>query len=291
VSRHGLLCGDRIQRGLKFPAVKAEGCIIVCSVAPSRARKHPKLESAPLASVICQARYSHVLALQTEDGQRELLAELQAGLPEYPLFTRVAQQALTLSPEGIEPSAEKVSSFQFMTGDEQWIVGIGVDSVSLQTRNYEHFRDLQDRWRHLADVVHDVLRPALQTRFGLRYVDELTSDGADTPQDWSGLLRKEFYGLGSSPKWNDRVRQSYQEWVIALDSGLCTVRHGFLPPLFQNRSPYYLLDVDCYVEDPQGFDPAKQESLLDAFNDAAHELFVWSISKELYESFGPERTK
>jgi uncharacterized protein (TIGR04255 family) len=263
----------------------------VCTVTASRARKHPKLERAPLASVICQARYSHVLALQTEDGQRQLLARLQEHLPDYPLFTRVAQQALTLSSEGIEPSEEKVSSFQFATADEQWVVGIGVDSVSLQTRSYEHFRDFQERWRNLAEVVHDVLRPALQTRFGLRYVDELTSEGAETPQDWSALLRKEFYGLGSSPKWKGRVRQSFQEWVLALDTGLCTVRHGFLPPLFQNRSPYYLLDVDCYIEEAQAFDPAKQESLLDVFNDAAHDLFVWSISKELYESYGPEKTK
>jgi uncharacterized protein (TIGR04255 family) len=260
-------------------------------VATSRARKHPKLERAPLASVICQARYSHVLALQTEEGERELLARLQEKLPDYPLFTRVAQQQLTLSSEGIAPAAEKVSSFQFTSADEAWVVGIGVDSVSLQTQNYEHFRDFQDRWRGLADVVHEVLRPALQTRFGLRYVDELTSKGADTPQDWSTLLRKEFYGLGSEAKWKNQVRQSYQEWVLALDKGLCTVRHGFLPPLFQNRSPYYMLDIDCYVEEPQAFEPATQESLLDAFNDAAHDLFVWSISKQLYESYGPEKAK
>lgn len=260
-------------------------------MATARARKHPKLQRAPLASVICQARFSHVLELQTEEGQKELLAQLQEALPQYPLFNRVAQQTLTLSAEGIEPSEQKVSSFQFTSEDQQWVVGIAVDSVSLQTRNYDHFNDFQERWRHLAHTVRDTLRPALQTRFGLRYIDELTGEGADSPSAWSQLLRAEFYGLGSVGRWKDRIRQSYQEWVLSLDGGgLCTVRHGFLPPLFEGRNPFYLLDVDCYLEESRPFDPAGQESLLDVFNDAAHDLFVWSISEELYESYGPERS-
>jgi uncharacterized protein (TIGR04255 family) len=261
-------------------------------VAPTRARKHPKLDRAPLASVIAQARFSHVLALQTDEGQRGLLAQLQEKLPDYPIFTRVAQQALTLSSEGIEPSEQKVSSFQFTSQDGHWIVGISVDSVSLQTQQYEHFNDFQERWRLVADVIQEILRPALQTRFGLRYIDELTHVGADTAASWSGLLRREFYGLGSADKWKDRVRQSFQEWVLALDgNALCTVRHGFLPPLFEGRTPLYLLDLDCYIEEAQPFDPTRQESLLDSFNDAAHDLFVWSISKELYQSYGPEKSK
>jgi uncharacterized protein (TIGR04255 family) len=213
---------------------------------------------------------------------------LQERLPDYPLFARVAQQALLLSSEGIQPSDQKVSSFQFSSADEQWVVGIAVDSLSLQTRQYEHFRDFQDRWRKVAEVVQETLKPALQTRFGLRYVDELTADGADTWAAWSRLLQRDFCGLGGSDEWRDKVHQSFQEWVIELEEGLCTLRHGFLPTVFQGRPPFYLLDVDCYVEGGEPFEPGRQEALLDSFNDAAHNLFVSSISRELYQSYGPE---
>jgi uncharacterized protein (TIGR04255 family) len=239
--------------------------------------------------VICQARYTHVLALGTEERQRELLAALQARLTDYPVFNRVSQQTLRLSPEGIQPSDERISSFQFSSEDERWIVGVSTDFVSLQTREYDHFRDFQARWRAVAEVIQETLRPALQTRFGLRYVDELTATGADTPAAWSNWLKPTLYGLGASDRWREHVRQSFQEWILDLDPGTCTLRHGFLPSLFEGREPFYLLDVDCYLEGTRPFDPSGQESILDAFNDTAHDLFRWSMRDELYESYGPNR--
>jgi uncharacterized protein (TIGR04255 family) len=278
----------RLRAFAQVSGLVADSCSIVCNVSTARGRKHPKLERPPLVSVICQARYTHVLALNSDEEQSDLLARLQGSLPDYPVFARVAQQTLLLSPEGIQPTEQKISSFQFSSADENWVVGISVDSVSLQTKSYEHFRDFQDRWRAVAEVVQEIHKPALQTRFGLRYTDELTAEGATTPAAWFGLLRSDFSGLGASDEWRDKVRQSFQEWVLELNEGLCTLRHGFLPTVFQGRDPFYLLDVDCYVEGGEPYDPQRQESLLDAFNDAAHALFVSSISPELYGSFGPE---
>jgi uncharacterized protein (TIGR04255 family) len=266
----------------------ADACSKVCSVSATRARKHPKLARAPLASVICQARFSHVLALGTEEGQRDLLAQLQQRLPQYPLFTRAAQQSFVLSPEQIQPLERKVSSFQFSSEDEHWVVGVAMDSVSLQTKRYEDFRDFQDRWRSIAEAVRETLKPALQTRFGLRYVDQLTFKDANTPAAWSRLLKPTLYGLGTSEKWRERVRQSYQEWVLDLERGVCTLRHGFLPGLFENQQPFYFLDVDCFIEETQPFEPSSQGEVLDSFNDAAHSLFRWSLKPELYQSYGPE---
>jgi len=268
--------------------MQADTCTRVCNVAASRARKHPKLRRPPLVSVTCQARYPHVLALLSEESQAGLLARLQQGLPDYPLFSRVAQQAMLLSPEGIQPSEQKVTSFQFSSADENWIVGIGVDSVSLQTREYDHFRDFQERWGALIAVIAEVLKPALQIRFGLRYVDELTAEGAETWSAWTRLLRRDFCGVGATDEWRDRVHQSFQEWVFELQEGRCTLRHGFLPPVFEGRMPFYLLDVDCYVEGREPFDVDRQHALLDSFNDAAHSLFVSSMTEELYESYEPE---
>jgi uncharacterized protein (TIGR04255 family) len=230
------------------------------------------------------------LALSAEGRQRDLLSQLQERLPEYPLFSRIAQQAVLLSPEGIQPSEQKSTSFQFSSVDEDWVVGVASDSVSLQTKQYDHFRDFQDRWRIVAEAVRDTLNPSLQTRFGLRYVDELTATGANTPAGWSRLLKPTLYGLGTSEKWRERVRESFQQWVLELDTGTCTLRHGFVPALFEGRQPFYLLDVDCYVEGTRPFDPAIQETALDTFNDTAHALFLWSLKKELYELYGPEPT-
>jgi uncharacterized protein (TIGR04255 family) len=235
----------------------------VCIVAARGTRKHPKLARAPLASVVCQARFGYVIALDTEEGQNALLARLQQRLPDYPLFRRVAQQTVLLSPQGIEPADQRVSSFEFSSDDGAWTVGVSPDSVSLQTRRYEDFRDFQIRWSAVADAIRQTLKPSLQTRFGLRYTDELTAPSGDTPARWAELLKSQFYGLGVSSRWRNRVKESFQQWVLELDDGQCTLRHGFLPTLFEGRTSFYLLDIDCFVEESQPFDVDAQTRLLD----------------------------
>jgi uncharacterized protein (TIGR04255 family) len=257
-------------------------------VSSAVARKHPKLARAPLVNVICQVRFPPVLALIAEGSKQDLLAALQNELSDYPLFAQLIGQEILLGPEGVQAQEPKPASFRFSTDDEIWTIGLSLDSLSLQTTQYEHFNDLVERWRSISAAVQKHLTPSRQLRIGLRYVDELRAKGADHPDGWIDLLAPEVIGLAASKEWGSKTRQSFQEWILELDDVRCTLRHGFLPGAVHGREPFYLLDTDCYVEKVAQFDPDAQLKDLDRFNDLAYKVFRYALAKPLYESFEPE---
>jgi uncharacterized protein (TIGR04255 family) len=255
-------------------------------VAPPR--KHPKLARSPLVNVVCQVRFPPLLDLGAEDRRNELLATLQRALADYPLFARVLGQEILLGPEGVQAQESQPTQFRFTSDDGRWNVGLAPDSLSLQTTHYNHFNDFVGRWQTIATAVQEVLAPSRQLRIGLRYVDELRADGADRPAAWTDFLVPEVLGLAGSEKWGASTTQSFQEWVLQVESIRCTLRHGFLPTEVHGREPFYLLDTDCYVEEVSAFDPLAQLDDLSRFNDIAYELFRDALSEPLYEMFGPE---
>jgi uncharacterized protein (TIGR04255 family) len=258
-------------------------------VSPEVPRKHPKLARAPLASVVAQVRFPPVFALNVETSRDELLAALQHDLVDYPLFARLHGQEILLGPQGVQSAESKPTSFQFSSDDGVWNVGISGDSLSLQTTQYDHFNDFVNRWTSIAEAVKNHLSPPRQLRLGLRYIDELRAEGADTPDRWQNLLAPEVIGLASSQRWGPATRQSFQEWLLEVDDVRCTVRHGFLPTAVHSREPFYLLDTDCHVDEVMPFEPDAQARDLDRFNDIAYELFRSSLEDDFYEGLGPER--
>lgn len=278
------------RRGELLDLMPADLCTIVCPVAAAVPRKHPKLARAPLVNVVCQVRFPPVFALSAEGSKQELLAALQRDLSDYPLFAQVVGQEILLGPEGVQAQEPKPTSFRFSSDDELWNIGLSLDSLSLQTTQYEHFNDLVERWRAIALAVQTHLAPARQLRIGLRYIDELRSEGADRPDKWRELLAPELLGLAASETWGSRTSQSFQEWVLEVGAVRCTLRHGFLPTGVHGREPFYLLDTDCYVEEVTAFDPEAQLKHLDQFNDLAYQLFRDALAEPLYEGFEPEAT-
>jgi uncharacterized protein (TIGR04255 family) len=263
-------------------------CTTVCPVPAAVPRKHPKLARSPLVNVVCQVRFPPVLSLGAEGPREELLAALQRELDDYPLFARVMGQEILLGPTGVQANEPQPTQFRFSSDDGLWNVGLALDSLSLQTTKYEHFNDFVERWRMISTAVQKLLAPSRQLRIGLRYVDELRVDGADRPQAWSELLALEILGLAGSSKWGPTTTQSFQEWVLQIESVRCTLRHGFLPTEVHGREPFYLLDSDCYVEEIVTFDPAAQVEHLDGFNDIAYDLFRDALSEKMYVMLEPE---
>lgn len=269
-------------------AAHADVCTIVCPVPVAPPRKHPKLARSPLVNVVCQVRFPPLLELAAEERRNELLAELQRALEDYPLFAQVMGQEILLGPEGVQAQESRPTQFRFTSDDGRWNVGLGPDSLSLQTAHYDHFNDFVGRWQTIATAVQGILTPSRQLRIGLRYVDELRVDEADRPVQWVGFLAPEVLGLAGSKKWGMSTTQSFQEWVLHVETVRCTVRHGFLPSEVHGREPFYLLDTDCYVEEVSAFDPVAQLDYLDRFNDIAYELFRDALSESLYKTLEPE---
>jgi uncharacterized protein (TIGR04255 family) len=230
-----------------------------------------------------------MLALGAEGTKQELLAALQRDLADYPLFAQLMGQEIVLGPEGVQSHEAKPASFRFSSDDEVWNIGLSLDSLSLQTTRYNHFNDFVDRWRSIASVVQEHMAPSRQLRVGLRYVDELRAEGADSPAKWADLLAPEVLGLAASKSWAPMATQSFQEWVLNIDEDVrCTIRHGFLPTAVHGRDPFYLLDTDCYIEHVAPFQPEMQVAYLDRFNDVAYKLFRDSLAEPLYAAFEPE---
>lgn len=263
---------------------------MVCPVPVTPPRKHPKLARSPLVNVVCQVRFPPLLDLAAEGRRNELLAELQRALADYPLFAEVMGQEILLGPEGVQAHEARPTQFRFTSDEGRWNVGLAPDSLSLQTTQYDHFNDFVGRWQTIATAVQEILGPSRQLRIGLRYVDELRVDDADKPAAWVDLLAPEVLGLAGSKRWGMATTQSFQEWVLQVESVRCTLRHGFLPSAVHGRDPFYLLDTDCYVEEVSAFDPSMQLDYLGRFNDIAYELFRDALSEQLYEIFEPEES-
>ena len=138
------------------------------------APRRPHLEHSPLVLVLCEIRFSPVLAIDRhvtaiQDRLRN------NGFPDYSVAT---QQQIQFGTEGgvqVQPSLR----WSFASADKKRVMTLTTSSIALQVTDYQTFEDFQEPLRLVVDVLSREVQPSYADRIGLRYVDAVVDVGSD----------------------------------------------------------------------------------------------------------------
>lgn len=240
---------------------------LIDDVVPER----PRLENAPLKAVVCQARFPRQLSL----GDDEVRPIQRALGHRYPMAAE----------ERSGGAGRRI--LRFGDTDGGWIATISPEAISLETTAYVGMKDLLIRWSELASAAAEAFELTVQTRLGLRYINELECPGSRR-EDLSGWVRNELLvPLAARPEADDLLRFVSQAQFRQPDGSSCNMRHGIAPRESEEGGMVFLLDLDCFVGEAAEFDPVGQIRSLARLNESAYGIFNWAFADRILERFGP----
>ncbi len=198
---------------------------------------------APLESVVCQVRYSPVLALLDQAGVAGFQEALRS---RYPDLGQEAQATVALTPQGgsVQTSAP---NRRLTSSDGFWRVSIAADFVALETTE-AHGYSFQGFWDRFAEVLLTLdrtVRVVSSRRIGFRKVNIFSHPDVTSVKDWSGWLRSELLGLSVVPEMPDQLTSEYAEVHFPDEQGgTLSVRHGAVA----DNQAKYRLDLDYWTD-------------------------------------------
>ena len=256
---------------------------------------HVIFENPPLALVVGQIRFAPLPGFAEGVSVAAFGRRLR---DRYPKRERVEQINISLSPaHGVEQQQGPML-WKFSSTDDAWSVVLAEDALTLEVRGYTFITEFLDRFSEIIDCLVETLDPGLQTRLGLRYIDEFRYPGAATIADWATLIRPEVLGLATTADelfGSSTVQNTRQQLEISLPDGALTIRHGLLSgtsiqPLageIPPQGPFYLLDMDYYSVGNQEIRSGAVVDTMTAYNQTMYRFFRWVMRDKLYESLEP----
>jgi uncharacterized protein (TIGR04255 family) len=273
-----------------------------CSILPIRRTvalllpppdKEP-LARSPLELVVCQIRFDTNLAVS--DGHVALAFHEQLGgrSGSYPKISQVAAQELNLAlGAGVPPigQARSLSGWRFAAEDDRWLVSLMPDFVSLETSAYTTWEDdFQTRLETIVDALAEVIKPALEQRLGLRYVDRLDEPAVEFAQEWQPYIAPELLGLLRHERLGEAVVAARQSLVLRLAEDVnCGLTHGFAADPNQGGKLSYVLDFDIFRDQARAFDAAQAKEAATKFNEYALQLFQLAVTPAFLEQARSEK--
>jgi len=254
----------------------------------------PEADASPLAHpplelVVCQLRFEErvivadprvILAIQA------VLAE-RAGDPFSKLEpVKRAQLEIAINPQGSGGQTQVLATgWRLRSDDSRWTVTVMPDHVIVETTRYpgwsEGFRPVLHA---LLGAVADHIQPSIEQRLGLRYINSIRVDDAESTVDWRLYIAPRLLGVLGDEVIGPHVQTTQQQFVIEVDDKvLCSVRHGLVSDETNSEAPSYVLDFDVYRDHGQPFDAGSVKLASDNFNDFALRLFHASITHTLLE--------
>jgi len=259
-------------------------------------------ERSPLVLTICEITFTAVLSVADQGFVGPFQRAIQT---DYPFPKRLEQIALGIDfgagQAAMQGSQQPSLRWEFQDRQGMWTVVLTSESLSLQTRRYEHFADFIERFQKLLDALVVHIGPEVGTKLGLRYINEIPI--GDTRE--LTAIRPELLGPLVLPGFNRYAELALQQIFLRDDNqpglninhGLVTSGSAVQPPSNHRPldQPFYLLDFDAFQEFPV---PASRGLPLDAhalcervntLNKVIYRLFRWSVSDTYLASLGVHR--
>lgn len=251
-----------------------------------------RLCNSPLALVVAQLQFPAIISVQTDE---TLLARFQDQIrSRYPYLFFGQQFGLNIGPQGVEQQQTPSRIYQFADAEQRWMVTLTANSISLEARDYTDYEDFSERLLRILASAREVYKIDIRQRLGLRYVNEIRHQNAQSPGDWSSLINPQLLGPLAETGLSSLITSSYQEAVLQLGNGRLTLRHGHFaqgttvaplpgsaPPM--DAGPFYLLDFDAYDETGRDLDDHTLDNLLKDYNHTMFQLLRWGTNKELFD--------
>lgn len=238
-----------------------------------------------------EIRLTSGLALAEEVHALSLREALRGSGHSFKTMSAAARQevALSMSPAGGQAvQGTSVQGWTFSDEPSQMQVTWLADVLLVQSSSYTHYSEtlkpvLEAALHWLADNAGVQLR----TRAGLRYVNRLVDESADTAQAWRGRVNDWLLGPVVAGPWAARIEHSHQQLHIRNEESTTTVlRHGPFRDAAARNNFSYLLDLDVFDEGTEAFNVLDTLELLTRLNYTAATLFRGTLTAEFLEELG-----
>ena len=208
----------------------------------------------PLQQVICQLRFAPILRIDSEPPTKFQ----EAIRREYPLLRENREGELHVSAELLNnlpvdlkplfsPFNKQRKEYSFTSLNEQWVIGLSRESISLVTTQYRRWEEFFQHFDNPFRTLLTEYEPVIFTRIGLRYQNvirrsQIGLEGAA----WSTLLRPQIAGLLAASDIGPEIIAStitVSEINLVDQLGSVKIRHGFAIDE-TNHEECYLIDSD-----------------------------------------------
>lgn len=253
-------------------------------------------QRSPLVLTVCQVRFQAMPAIADPEFIASFQRAIQADYPVAVPSQQVELQLIVGSTQAEIQQGRRLVQWQFTDDDDNWKVVLTQDFVAIDTRKYEGFDEFLTRLRRVLRALIQHIRPAIGTRIGLRYVNEIRLDTLAC----SDTIRPELLGPLATTELEPNTESVVQDIALRFpeDEGL-NIRHGRFPqgttiqPYPQDESknnPFYLLDLDVFREFPTAPGlPMDVETLcqtLALYNKTLYRVFRWSTTDKYIATLG-----
>jgi uncharacterized protein (TIGR04255 family) len=244
-----------------------------------------KLKRSPLVLVVCQVRFEKVAA--AADAGRALA--IQGSLVDrLPNINEHEQRGVVLTPAGTVEQQPPVKVWQFKSTDQTTTASISPDFVSLETSDYSDWSDFSGLLHRLLQGVGDELKPKIEQRVGLRYVDQLMIPTQDLEAELRKRLSPELLGPLVGAPFGESVIRSQQVLEIDGPQDLSVLfRHGIDGGTTPNEAQY-VLDYDCFSQTGRAFEIANLKDQLEKLHRLALQVFQATLLPAYFSTLGSE---
>lgn len=245
-----------------------------------------RLARSPLELVVCQVRHERRLVVGEGATALAIHEALGGAGGPYPSIDEAsgAEFNVVMGIGAPDIRETKTSGWRLTSADGAWVITLMPDNFALETSAYTTWSDeFAPRLKALIEAVDEHVKPKLEQRVGLRYVDRITELGLTELAAWQPYLRPELLGLVLHPQLGTGVRQYLQQVVIDIADGVTAgLRHG--PVVEPGREAVdYQLDYDIFRQRGRPFDASAIQASADEFNVYALQLFQATITDELLD--------
>jgi uncharacterized protein (TIGR04255 family) len=164
--------------------------------------------------------------------------------------------------------------------------------ASLETTEYGMWSgDFRERLVDLIKALNENIKPRVEERVGLRYVNRIVEPNVSVPGDFRGIVSDGLLGAAADDYWSSGVTGAQQQLEIEVDGEIrCVLRHGTLPRNTGVGIEGYLLDIDVFREQSRRFDVGNVLSTIDRLNTVAATIFENSLAPDYLEGLRKEST-
>jgi uncharacterized protein (TIGR04255 family) len=248
-----------------------------------------------VAMAICQIRFDEQDAIGS--GATAVAFHERLGGGEGP-YSKIESAAganrimVEMGPGGpVQQSTARQTGWSLEAEDGSWSLALLPNSMGLQANEgfsaYKGWDDFLGRLTNALEALQEVASPALEQRFGLRFVDRIpgTPLGVEGPPGWEPYIAARFLGPIAEPAIGGSAQFAQQQ--LFLDTGdhaVCSMRHGLAAMLAADESrTEYVVDCDIYREGGRPFDVATILNMAGAFREQVDNLFGLVATSELLD--------
>lgn len=243
-----------------------------------------ELKQSPLELVVCQLRFPLVLGLAANQPPEQFHKEIRSLYP----VTRHGQTG-QVPIEAASASVLRMSQAGFWVFEDKdgvWTVSLGVDFLSLETRQYRTFDEFVTRFLDLTALAARLYGIEIRERLGLRYQDRVSKSNLPfLPGDWSSRIRPELLPLRVFCGQGDPQMIHVESRFFFGGDRLLTIHTAFFDRGFPGfEEDQFILDFDCYAERRSSMHGIREDLL--EFKRIAYNAFRWAIGS-LIDFFEP----